>query len=281
MALPTCALWAPDANAFIKLLTHEAPAFLGAWCLVGIVAASMSTCDGAILAMGTVFSHNVVRNIGSFFPCVGDSVVSSDNLLKVARIASIPFTIISTLIAAYYRSSHSAGATGYLLIVAFDVVFASVVVPLFGCFYTKKPSPLAALLSILAGVIVRVILEFSLPKDGFLLAPFGGDEFLDYGSAASTAFPPFWDEPAEDLWDADAEPCEQKRFNDLTGVDSLAAPVVGFIVFVAVQFLERNGPIIEFAKEGVMAPYLKEGQGEAYSEEESVDKKEDEKDTEN
>ena len=281
MALPTCALWAPDANAFIKLLTHEAPAFLGAWCLVGIVAASMSTCDGAILAMGTVFSHNVVRNIGSFFPCVGDSVVSSDNLLKVARIASIPFTIISTLIAAYYRSSHSAGATGYLLIVAFDVVFASVVVPLFGCFYTKKPSPLAALLSILAGVIVRVILEFSLPKDGFLLAPFGGDEFLDYGSAASTAFPPFWDEPAEDLWDADAEPCEQKRFNDLTGVDSLTAPLVGLVVFVTVQYLERNGPIIEFAEEGVMAPYLKEGQGEPYSEEVPLGKKEDEKDTEN
>jgi Na+/proline symporter len=29
--------------AFIKLLTHQAPAFLGGWCLLGIVAASMST----------------------------------------------------------------------------------------------------------------------------------------------------------------------------------------------------------------------------------------------
>lgn len=277
LALPTCALWAPDANAFIKLLTHEAPAFLGAWCLVGIVAASMSTCDGAILAMGTVFSHNVVRNLGSFFPCFGDGLISSDNLLMVARIMSVPFTVIAALIGAYYRSSHSAGATGYLLIVAFDVVFASVVVPLFGCFYTKKPSPLAALLSILAGVIVRIILEFSLPKDGFLLAPFGGDEFLDYGSAASTAFPPFFDEPAADLWDTDAEPCEQKRFNDLTGVDSLSAPIVGLIVFVAVQFLERNGPLIEFDKDGVMAPYLKEGQGDENSEEPAeaaVEKKE-------
>jgi hypothetical protein len=67
LGLPTCALWLPDPHAFIKLLTHEAPAFLGGWALIGIIAASMSTCDGAILAMGTVFSHNIVRNFSSFF----------------------------------------------------------------------------------------------------------------------------------------------------------------------------------------------------------------------
>jgi hypothetical protein len=226
----------------------------------------MSTCDGAILAMGTVFSHNVVRNFGSFFPCVGKDLISPDNLLMVARIMSVPFTIISALIAAFYRSSHSAGATGYLLIVAFDVVFASVVVPLFGCFYTKKPSPLAALLSIIAGIIVRVVLEFTLPKDGFLIAPWSGDEFLDYGPAASTAFPPHFDQPEADLWDSDAEPCDQPRLTDFTGVDSLSAPAVGLLVFVLVQFLERNGPLVDFAEDGIMAPYLKEGQVEASDE---------------
>jgi Na+/proline symporter len=261
LQLPTCALWQPDAQAFIKLLTHEAPSFLGAWCLVGIIAASMSTCDGAILAMGTVFSHNIVRNMSSFFPCFSDKLITHDNLLSVARFASIPLTIIATLVAAYYRSSHAAGATGYLLIVAFDIVFATCVVPLFGCFYTKKPSPLAALLSIISGALVRVILEFSLPKDGFLIAPFGGDEFLDYGPGASTAYPSFWDEEEADRWDSSAEQCEQTRLNDFTGVDSLAAPVVGLIVFVAVQFLERNGPIVDFNKDGNMIPYLKKGQG--------------------
>lgn len=213
--------------------------------------------------MGTVFSHNIVRNIGSFLPICTDGFVTHDNLLKLARIASIPFTVIATLVAAYYRSSHSAGATGYLLIVAFDVVLASVVVPLFGCFYTKKPSPLAALLSIISGAIVRVILEFSLPKDGFLLAPWGGDEFLNVGPAASSAVPPFWDFAEADRWDPSVESCEQERFNDLTGVDSLVAPVVGCIVFVFVQILERNGPLVEFAKDGNMTPYLKEGQVEA------------------
>lgn len=261
LGLPTCALWLPDPQAFIKLLTHEAPAFLGAWCLIGIVAASMSTCDGAILAMGTVFSHNIVRNLGSFLPCFSDKLVTTENLLTLARFASVPLTAIAAVVAAYYRSSHSAGATGYLLIVAFDVVLASVVVPLFGCFYTKKPSPLAALLSIITGATVRTVLEYTLPKDGFLLAPWPQDEFLDYGPAASANVPPFWDETEDILWNPDEEPCEQARFNDLTGVDSIAAPLVALLVFMIVQMLEQNGPIMKFSEDGIMAPYLKFGQG--------------------
>ena len=43
LGIPTCASWLPDGSAIIKLLTHEVPAFLGGWCLIGIVAASMSS----------------------------------------------------------------------------------------------------------------------------------------------------------------------------------------------------------------------------------------------
>jgi len=260
LGLPTCALWLPDEDSIIKMLTHEAPKFLGGWCLIGIVAASMSTCDGAILAMGTVFSHNIMRNLGSILPFVSTSLVTDDNLLMMARAISVPFAVTAALIASFYRSSHSAGATGYLLIVAFDVVLASVVVPLFGCFYAKKPSPLAAFCAIIAGVSVRVILEFALPKDGWLIAPFPGDEFLDYGSAASTALPTWLDAPEELLWDPEAERCEQPRFDDWTGVDSLAAPIAGLIVFASVQWLERNGPIRAFEESSIMVGYLKETQ---------------------
>jgi hypothetical protein len=84
---------------------------------------------------------------------------------------------------------HWAGATGYLLIVAFDVVLAGCIVPLFACFYVDKPSPNAALFSIVGGTLLRVILEFTLPKDGFLLLPFGKDEFLDYGGAVQVESP--------------------------------------------------------------------------------------------
>lgn len=185
-----------------------------------------STADGAILAMGTVFSHNIARQLG---------FVSENTLLMFARLSTIPFAIAATLIAAYYRTSHSAG-TGYLLIVAFDVTLATVVAPLFGCFYLENPSPRAALLSIVLGAITRITLEFAFPKDGFLLYPFKSDEFLDYGSAANSAFPIFFDEP--EVWDPTDGTCSQPRFEDYTGVDSLTAFGVSIVSFVLIQVLE-------------------------------------------
>lgn len=100
------------------------------------------------------------------------NIVTPDNLLTVARVTTIPFTLASTLIAAYYRSSSTSGGTGYLLIVAFDIMFASTVVPLFGAYYAVMPSPRAALVSILGGVITRLVMEFTLPKDGYFLLPY-------------------------------------------------------------------------------------------------------------
>jgi hypothetical protein len=83
----------------------------------------MSTADGAILAMGTVFAHNITRQLDIWWP----EVITSDNLLLMTRLSTIPFTIASACIGSFYRSSNSSGATGYLLIVAFDVVLATVV----------------------------------------------------------------------------------------------------------------------------------------------------------
>lgn len=253
LGLPTCALWVPNSQAFMQLLTNQAPPFLGGWCLIGIIAASMSTADGAILAMGTVMSHNVLRQLDDFFP----SLVTPDNLLLMARFTTIPFTLASTLIAAYYRSSHSTGGTGYLLIVAFDIVFATVVTPLFGCFYAKKPSPRAALLAILGGVITRVTLEFVLPKDGFLLLPFDSPAFLDVGPAASDLYPRFIDTEEANYWDPATEPCVQVGFSDYTGVDSLSSALVGLVLFLGVQFIEHmiGGPIFVF---GGMKGYMKD-----------------------
>lgn len=244
LGLPTCGQWNPDPQAFIKLLTHQAPEFLGGWCLIGIIAASMSTADGAILAMGTVMSHNVLRQFDEIWP----HLVTPENLLVMARITTIPFTVISALIGSFYRSSHSAGATGYLLIVAFDIVLATVVVPLFGAFYAKNPSPRAALLAIVSGGICRLILEFALPKDGFLLLPYDVDEFLDYGPACSDLFPSFIDVNTTLHWDPEAQPCQQDSFEDYTGVDSLASFILAIVVFISVQSAEymKGGPIFSF-----------------------------------
>jgi len=228
--------------AFPKLTTHQAPGIIGGWCLVGIVAASLSTASGAILAMGTVFSHNIVRQLDAIRP----DIVTTDTLLFMARLMTLPFALISACLAAYYRE------TGYLLIVAFDIVLASVVAPLVACFYVANPSPRAALLSTLAGTLTRVIMEFSLPKDGFLLLPFQTSEFLNYGPAASADLPTFVDPGNGTVpqWDPEAQPCEQAQFKDFTGVDSLTAFLLSILVFVGVQFIEtrlRGGePLFDF-----------------------------------
>ena len=90
-----------------------------------------------------------------------------------------------------------------------------------------------------------------------MLLPYEVDEFLDVGPAASTAYPSFIDVPETDHWDPDAEPCVQDHFKDYTGVDSLAAFLVSFILFVSIQFLEfhMGRALFEFKGSG---GYIKE-----------------------
>lgn len=228
--LPQCGMWVPDSNAVVKLLTHEAPAFIGGWCLVAIVAASMSTADGAILALGTVGAHNLARRLPFKF--------SEKHLLQVARFASIPFTLIACLVAAFFKSNSAAGATGYLLVVAFDIMLAGTVVPLFAMFYMEKPSPNAGLAAVIGGSLLRIILEFTLPKDGILLAPFSGPEFLDYGPVSSDLYPTWFDVPSDLKWDPST--CEQRRFEDWTGLDSILSPIFSLICFLTVHFIEKH-----------------------------------------
>lgn len=297
----------------------------------------MSTADGAILAMGTVLSNNILRH----FKC---RCVTHDTLLRAARLATIPFGVLAAIIA-----SMRPGQTGYLLIVAFDITLAAAVVPLFGCFYTKNPRPAAAFASVLTGIITRIILEFTLPKvrqlvvihgrvyvcmcvalydlyvrsnthslyssrccdsqDGFLLLPYGGDEFLNYGPAASakvrslrfhivimivgTSFhslhsqnasyaqsfysyakaPLFVDAPADEVWNPEEEPCDQERFADFTGADSLGAAFASLCVFAFFQFLERNKPAEEswLCKNRYFRPYKPKEKKEEEAEEDEED----------
>jgi Na+/proline symporter len=228
--MPTCAQWVPDGFAFIKLLTHDVPGFLGGWALIGIVAASMSTADGAILAIGTTFSHNVLRHLDVWYP----EMINKDNILHFARVSTLLFTLVSGLVAVFYKTS-----TGALLIVAFDIMFATSVVPLIACFYIKQPSPRAAFASILAGGGTRIILEIVLNKDGSLVAPFDSDNFLIAGAAASSALPTFMDAAPSALWDAAAQTCQQERYRDWTGIDSLASPLVSLLVFLPIHYIER------------------------------------------
>ena len=92
--------------------------FIGGWVLLAIVAASMSTGDGAILAMSTVTAHNLLRKLPSEF------FKSEKNLLMLARLATLVVAPLAIIIAGLVP-----GQTGYLLIVAFDIMLAGSYAP--------------------------------------------------------------------------------------------------------------------------------------------------------
>ncbi|CAM9258817.1 unnamed protein product [Ectocarpus sp. 12 AP-2014] len=225
--LPTCAAWEPDTTAFLKLTTTQLPTFLGCWVLIGICAASMSTSDGAILAISTVLSHNIARTA-----IPGGDRFSDVKLLTIVRVSIIPVTLIACIVASTYNE------TGYLLIVAFDIVLAGCIAPLFAAIYFKKSvTPGGALAAVLFGSILRAILEFALPKDGLLAIPHGEFNF-DYGPGQVGPLPTFFDAPASDHWDPDT--CNMPRMEDWTGLDSLLSPVTSVVVMFLWSFIERK-----------------------------------------
>lgn len=240
--VPTCGEWKPDPYAALKMFTctkekchylfdfdgtagigvlneeyHPMNPFIGGWVLVAIVAASMSTGDGAILAMSTVFSHNVMRKMPvPFFQ-------DDKNLLVLARLVTIIWAPLAALIA-----STNVDTSGYLLIVAFDIMLAGSVIPMFAAVYWKSCKPLAAFMAMFIGSLSRLILEFAVPKDGLLLLV--GKYALSFGPGAYGGINV---ETAEPLpgW------CPQFKLADWTGIDSLIAPAISLVVLLIFQLV--------------------------------------------
>lgn len=188
--------------------------FIGGWVLIAIVAASMSTGDGAILAMSTVFSHNLLAKLPIEY------LRSKKNLLTVTRLTTVLWAAAAGGVA-----SGAPDVSGYLLIVAFDIMFAGAVVPMFAAVYWKKCNPLAAVIAMVGGSITRLILEFTLEKDGLLLL---------VGSYARTFGPGAYLDP---YFQSAPESCPQKDLEDWSGVDSLISPGVSLFLLLVCQFL--------------------------------------------
>jgi len=60
------------------------------------------------------------------------------------------------------------------------------------------------------------------------------------GPAASDKLPVFIDADPSNYWDPDTEPCDQRRFEDYTGVDSLSSFVICLVLFLSIQFIEHK-----------------------------------------
>jgi solute:Na+ symporter, SSS family len=137
---------APEGPVLFALLEGYAPTGLTILVLSGIVAASCSTANGAILGTSAVAARNVCG-----VP-LGVDARGRDRLLRATRLTLLPVVGIAVLLALRVPE------TGVLLTLAFDVMLACLAVPFVLGHYWRRASTAAALTAIGVGAAVRLVL---------------------------------------------------------------------------------------------------------------------------
>lgn len=128
------------------------PYFLGMFVFIGVLGASMSTANGAMLVMSVVAARNM-------FERWRDVPVDDGKMLTISRLMAIP-TALAAMAMAYWKPE-----PGILLVIAFDIVFAGCVAPLILGVYWKKGTPEAAVTAIVAGTGARILAHFVTPPE--------------------------------------------------------------------------------------------------------------------
>ena len=126
------------------------PYWIGVLVFVGVLGASMSTANGAILVISVVLARNVVQRWSA-------RTFDDRQLLGLSRFMALPTACAAGMVA-WLRPE-----PGILLIIAFDIVFAGCVVPLFAGVYWKKANAAGALAAIVVGTSARLIAHFVTP----------------------------------------------------------------------------------------------------------------------
>lgn len=133
------------------LLKHVVPAGIGIMVLAAILSASLSTADGAILGTSSVIAHNIVGIRGDA------GGVSATRLLRLTRIMAVAVTGLGVFFALRIPQ------TGTLLVLAFDIGFAALLIPLVGGLFWKGATAAGALSCIFMGATVRLVLFAACP----------------------------------------------------------------------------------------------------------------------
>jgi solute:Na+ symporter, SSS family len=146
VALASTAIVPEDADgpALFVLLNDYAPIGLTIVVLAGIVGASMSTANGAILGTAAV----AVRNVGGIKRVHTEG--KTDPLLRATRWAMLPVAAVSVVFALKVPQ------TGILLTLAFDLLLACLIVPFVLGLYWRRGTAAAALAAIVVGLVVRL-----------------------------------------------------------------------------------------------------------------------------
>ena len=151
-----------DGPILYALLEGVVPPLLALLVIVAILSASLSTADGAILGTSSVIAHNVV----GIRP--DDRNAAGDRLLLITRLVAFIITNLGVIFALRVPQ------TGVLLLLAFDLGFAGLVVPLAGGIYWIRSTWQGALSCIILGSLTRLIFFVLMPTT------FGIDNTLLY-----------------------------------------------------------------------------------------------------
>lgn len=152
----------PDiADPFLALPTiaiDHVPFPIGAALLMGVMGASMSTANGGLLAISSVISRNIIQRdiLRGLKKKPG---MDDKKLLMTTRIATVPMMVAAFILASQLPQP------GIYLVLAFDIVFAGALAPLtLGLFWKKANRP-AAITSLAAGTVLRLVLFFVIPVE--------------------------------------------------------------------------------------------------------------------
>ncbi|NEQ63922.1 MAG: sodium:solute symporter, partial [Moorea sp. SIO4A1] len=190
----------PDGPLLYALLDGIVPPLLGLLVIVAILSASLSTADGAILGTSSVIAHNIIGIRHD------DHNAAGDRLLMITRVMAFVITTLGVIFALKVPQ------TGVLLLLAFDLGFAGLVIPLAGGIYWSKATWQGALSCIILGSLTRLILFVLMPTT------FGIDNTLLYiPNSIFTA--------------------------DFDGFPTLISPLVGLVAFILVSNITGGSKI--------------------------------------
>lgn len=139
-------------NLLVDMAMNKLPAVLGTLLILGIIAASMSTAAGVILALSNLITRNLVQRYVT-------RLWDNQMMLRFSRLISLPTFLVAVAFA------YAIPQPGILLILAFDVVLAGCFVPLVLGIYWRKANAAAAISSIVIGAISRLTLHFTIPTE--------------------------------------------------------------------------------------------------------------------
>jgi len=135
------------------------PTAIGVIFTLGMIAGIMSAADAALLSVSSIFAKNIFKDY--LRPESGDRTV-----LKVTRISIVVVTVIALFIGVVYPNVY------LLMLFSFDIILASLFVPLTLGIWWKKANTAGALAGMTAGAAFRIIAPVIMEHESFAEDPF-------------------------------------------------------------------------------------------------------------